>query len=132
MPQAPKPSFGTFWTGDFPFDEINRSKFRTVLVLAYRANTDEVWAVKVSSTDSYSVAPGEFGAYATDKFFAKTGLHRDSKIVFNSLAVLPVAKLTKQIGVLDIADRKTSTRLMNAVRESRYANAIAAAIRSFG
>jgi hypothetical protein len=132
MSLGPKPSFGTIWTGDFPFDEWNDSKHRTLLVLAYRASSDEVFAVKVSSTGSYSIAPGEFGVYGSDKFFEKTGLHRDSKVVFNSLAVIPVAKLVKQIGILEINDRKTSNRVMQAVRESRYASAIATAIRSFG
>ena len=132
MSQASKPSFGSIWTGDFPFAETQGSKHRTILVLAYRASSEEVFAVKVSSTDSYSVAPGEFGAYSTDKFFEKMGLHRDSKIVFNNLAVIPAAKLVKQIGILDITDRKTSARLMKAVKESRYASAIANAIRAFG
>lgn len=126
------PTFGSFWTGDFPFDETQGSKHRTILVLAYRASTDEVFAVKVSSTDSYLIGPGEFGLHSSQEFFAKTGLHRDSKIVFNSLAVLPVTKLFKQIGILDIPDKKTSRQLLKAVQESRYASAIANAIQAFG
>lgn len=132
MSLGPKPRFGDIWIGDFPFDEWKDSKHRTLLVLAYRASTDEVFAVKISSSRSYSLEPGQFGACGSDKFFEKTGLYKDSKIVFNSLAVIPVAKLVKQLGVLEINDRKTSNRLMQAVKESRYASAIANAIRAFG
>ena len=132
MVPNPRPKFATIWTGSFPYSDGSGEKHRTFLVLGFKAETEEVFAVKITSTDPRTVYAGEFGLYRTDRFFDKTKLQKECKLVFNELATLPLANLTKQIGFLDLGDQKTAQRFMAAIQGSRYADEIAAIGRKFG
>ena len=91
-----------------------------------------MFAVKITSTDPRTVFAGEFGLYKSDRFYEKTKLQKECKLVFNELVTLPLANLTKQIGHLDLSDQRTAQRFMSAIQGSRYANEIAAIGRNFG
>jgi len=132
MVQTPRPSFATIWTGSFPYSDGSGEKHRTFLVLGFNSETEEVFAVKITSTDPRTVFAGEFGLYKSDRFYEKTKLQKECKLVFNELVTLPLANLTKQIGHLDLSDQRTAQRFMSAIQGSRYANEIAAIGRNFG
>ena len=132
MVNSPRPEFGDIWTGRFPFADGSGEKHRTLLVLGFNPTRQCVFAVKITSTYPRTVYAGQLGIYRGDRGFAKTNLQKDCKLDFNELVELPLAKLTKHIGHLDIDDQRTAQRCMAAIQGSRYADEIAAIGRRFG
>ena len=128
------PKFGELWTAEFPFEEpdVDGAKLRTVFILGYNRTDETVAAVKVTSVDPRTCYSGQFGLYKTDTSFAKTGLHKDCKVDFQRMELLPLSAMKKRIGHLDVDGNQVAQRLMAAIKVSKYADEIARLARTIG